>query len=200
MELIRFPNRPKTDIFELDVPFNDQVDNKDGYQGPGYRQCNATSAAMIAKFLKPALFGQYRDFANGLVDALDAIQGDTTDHGAITDALANLGIRSYFTYNGSIALITRCLYLGVPVLTGTKYKTDGHMIVIKGRGPGYFTAHNPYGERDGTSDNWIAIGNGAGKNERLSAAWMQACVADLGENAVWMRIVTHVDGVATGLT
>lgn len=200
MELLQWPNKPKTSNFELDVPFNDQNDNKSGTpQGQGYRHCNITCAAMIVKYLKKEIWLEYNDFANGAIDTLNKLGGDTTDHAAITAVMKSLGVQSDFIYDGNIQLLQKSLFLGVPVLVGTKYKVGGHMIVIKGRGDGYFTAHNPYGSRAGTTDNWNYIGNGSGKNEKLSASWMKACVADLGPNSVWMRVIKSVDGVKTGL-
>jgi hypothetical protein len=192
-----YPNRPKTHDFVLDAPFNSQVDNSPNKgQGEGWRQCNLTCAAMLAKYLNPSLWPGYKDIANGMQDAL-APYGDTTDHDAITKALRSLGIESYFSYSASLDDCSHSLYMGVPVLAGTAYKTGGHMILFVGRNEKGFMAHNPYGFRDGTSDQWIEVGGLAGKDEALSFNWLNHCFVDQGPKSGWARFVTAVDGVPT---
>jgi hypothetical protein len=197
MESLIYPNKPKTNEFLLKVSYNTQVDNSSNKgQGQGWRQCNLTCAAMLSKYLKPTLWTQYSDFANGFQDVL---QGDTTDHNAVTQALTTLGIKSYFSYTSSLADLQSSLYSGIPCLIGTAYKTGGHMILVIGRGNGYFIAHNPYGARRETSNEWYEIGGISGANEKLSATWMQQCFVDQGTESGWARFVTSVDGVSTGI-
>lgn len=199
MEILKFPQKPSTNSFRLDVPYNNQNDNSPNKgQGPGYRQCDLTCAAMLAKYLKPSLWGQYKDFANGMQDVLQNY-GDTTDHGAITEALHSLGIASYFSYTASVNDAMKSLYHGCPVLTGTKYKSGGHILLFVGRTPEYVLAHDPYGIRAGASDRWIEIGDEAGKFDALSYNWLSSMVFDIGNEAGWCRFVTAVDGVPTGV-
>jgi len=199
IELVRYPNRPKTNDFELVVPFNDQNDNSGNKgQGEGYRQCNLTCAAMLAKFFIPTLWAGYSDFANGMQDVLRPY-GDTTDHHAITKALKDIGIESYFSYSASINDANHGLYMGTPVLIGTSYKRDGHMILLIGRSPERLLAHNPFGIRDGASNNWVKIGNNSGAREALSNKWMKDCFVDQGSESGWARFVTSVKGVTTGV-
>lgn len=199
LELLKYPEKPKTVSFKMTVPFNGQNDNANNKgQGEGYRQCNLTSAAMLAKYLKPSLWNQYADFANGMQDVLTPF-GDTTDHGAITAALASIGIQSYFSYTASREDMASSLFNGVPAILGTAYKSGGHMILAIGRTPDSVIAHNPYGYRQGTTDQWIEIGGKAGEDEGLSYPWLSSCVFDQGNEAGWIRFVTAVDGKPTGI-
>jgi hypothetical protein len=153
---------------------------------------------MLAKYCKPALWGQYEDFANGFQDVL-SVFGDTTDHGSITEALSAVGIESYFSYAASIEDVAKSLFLGLPVMAGTKYKAAGHMILFIGRTPEYVIAHDPYGSRNGMSDTWLAVGEESGKLDTLRYHWLNNMVFDLGSEAGWCRFVTAVDGMPTGL-
>jgi Peptidase_C39 like family len=199
MELLKYPQKPKTTSFRLEVLFNDQNDNSPSKgQREGWRQCNLTCAAMLAKYLKPSLWTEYKDFANGMQDALYPY-GDTTDHNAVTKALQSIGIESYFSYTASRDDMASSLFNGIPAILGTLYKAGGHMILAVGRTPTSIIAHNPYGERDGTSDNWVHIGGRSGANETLSYPWLSTCVFDQGNEAGWIRFVTSVDGVSTGI-
>ncbi|MBW4472603.1 MAG: glycoside hydrolase family protein [Stenomitos rutilans HA7619-LM2] len=201
-EILKYPQKPKptSKEFKLDVPFNDQNDNSGSKgQGAGSRQCNLTSAAMLAKYLKPSLWGEYSDFANGMQDVLRKTGGDTTDSGAITRALRSIGIESYFSTTISLDELDNSLYNGIPMQVGTKYKIDGHFIIIIGRDPKGYVCHNPFGSRAGTSDEWITIGDGSGANEYLTINWMKTCFVDMGPDAGWARVVTGVDGIPTGL-
>lgn len=153
---------------------------------------------MIAKFLKPHLWGNYVDFANGMQDAL-APFGDSTDHEAVTRALRSLGIESYFSYTGSANDMAKSLFLGVPVLAGTAYKSGGHMLNFIGRTPSTIIAHDPYGVRAGASNNWVSIGNNSGAFDTLSYNWLNLMVFDQGNEAGWLRFFTAVDGKPTGV-
>lgn len=194
LELVKVGGRPVTNSFMLDVPFNDQNDNSNEYQGEGYRQCNATSNAMLLEFYNPPKWQAYKkanpdlDFANTYGKALYPF-GDSTDHDANTACLASLGLDTTFIKNGSLEDVARSLYLGKPVVAGTKYKVSGHIIILIGRTPRYLIAHNPYGERAGTSDSWVQIGGGSGAYEQLSYTWANQCIFDLGAEAGWLRLV-----------
>lgn len=199
-EKLVYPDRPRTDRFYLNVPYNNQLDNSPNKeQGPGWRHCNITSAAMLAEYLKPQLWNGYHDFANGAIDALNSVGGDTTDHAAVTRMLRSIGIESYFSYSASMADVAHALFCGVPVLIGTDYKADGHMKLLIGRSPIWLLAHDPYGSRAGISDEWSAIGGDAGAYELISYRWMSHKFVDMGPEAGWARFVTAVDGKPTGV-
>lgn len=194
LELVKAGQRPTSHSFLLDVPFNDQNDNSNEYHGEGYRQCNATSNAMLLEFYNPPEWQAYKkanpdlDFANIYGKAL-ARFGDSTDHDANTACLAWLGLETAFIRNGSLEGMARSLYLGKPVVVGTKYKVSGHIKIVIGRTPTHVIAHDPYGVRNGCSDSWVSIGNDTGAYDTLSYRWLNQCVFDLGRNAGWMRIV-----------
>lgn len=199
LEILTYPNKPKTHRFNMAVPYNDQNDNSPNKgQGAGWRQCNLTSAAMIVKYLIPSLWTQYTDFANGMQDVLKPF-GDTTDHDAITAALRTLGIESYFTRTGSREDLSHSLYNGIPALTGCDYKESGHMFVITGRTPEGYLVHCPYGLRKGASDEWIAIGNNSGRDDAVSMDLAAKIIFDQGDERGWIRLITSVKGVATGV-
>lgn len=199
MDIITYPNKPKNPNFKLDVPYNNQNDNSASKgQGEGWRQCNLTSASMMAKYLKPSLWTEYSDFANGMQDALKPY-GDSTDHGAVTNALAALGIQSYFSYSASLDDVAHALFCGTPVILGCKYKSGGHMVLAIGRQDSGLIIHCPYGDRAGTTDTWNSIGGQSGKNQETSWAWLNTIVFDQGNEAGWARFVTSVDGKSTGV-
>lgn len=194
LELVKAGQRPKSNSFYLDVPFNDQNDNSGAYHGPGYRQCNATSNAMLLEYLNTPQWQAYKkanpssDFANAYGQKL-SYYGDTTDHDANTACLAFFGVESSFIRNGSIDTVARSLYMGKPVVVGTKYKVSGHIKILIGRSANYVVAHDPYGVRNGCSDSWVSIGNNTGAYDQLSYRWLNQCLFDLGSSAGWMRIV-----------
>lgn len=197
MQPLKFPQRPDGSTFILDVPYNTQIDNSPNKgQGSGARQCNATCAAMLAKYLKPKLWAEYTDFANGFLDALGPF-GDTTDHSAITRALDSLGIASYFSYTASANDISHALYCGTPVLFGRKYKASGHMCLAIGRTDEGFYLHDPYGKSSG--EDWLEIGGDAGATDFGSFDWFNRVVFDMGAENGWARFVTGVDGAPTGV-
>jgi hypothetical protein len=200
VENLTFPQKPKTTDFRMDVPYNNQNDNANNKgQGEGWRQCNLTSAAMLAKYLKPSLWSEYKDFANGMQDAL-APYGDTTDHAAITKALTSIGIESYFSYSASLEDLAHSLFSGVPVLIGRAYKASGHMMLVIGRQQdGSVMMHDPYGYSDGYTNQWLSIGGQSGKNDSASIQWLKRVFVDQGSESGWARFVTHVDGRPTGV-
>lgn len=144
------------------------------------------------------MWAEYRDFANGYQDLLYPF-GDTTFASSHIQALAKIGIEAYFTTTASMADIARVQYMGFPIPIGTAYKQDGHWVILTGREPGYMISHNPFGERRGTSNEWISIGGAGGKGEILSAAWMLACFVDQGPETGYAVFVTAIDGVPTGV-
>jgi hypothetical protein len=139
---------------------------------------------MLAEYLKPSLWPGYLDFANGAIDSLNAVGGDTTDHEAVTRMLRSIGIESYFSYTASLADLAHSLFCGVPGLIGSDYKAAGHMLLIIGRNPNLLLAHDPYGSRAGISDEWNAIGGDAGAYELISYEWMKAKFVDMGPDGV----------------
>lgn len=126
----------------LKVPYYQQVDNK--YEP--MRTCNTSSCAMVARFLGAKISGD--DAYYGIVRKY----GDTTDHGAQTRALAEVGILSSWHTNLGYADLDKSLEAGLPIVIGILHRgslnspTGGHMIVVIGRsGQKDYICHDPFG-------------------------------------------------------
>jgi len=204
MENIKqYPERPKTPSFILGVNHFVQGNNTGG---EGYRECNLGACAMLGDYLLGGIF--YEAWKAGKIAQPEdsyatvlAKHGDTTDHEAQTRALLEFGIKSYFTRQASLNMVAQSLFLGVPVVLGNKYKAGGHMTLAVGRDAEGFSVMCPYGIRNGSSDSWheIFTSEQFAKTDHFSWSILNQVVADLGPDAVWARIVTHVNGVPTGL-
>jgi hypothetical protein len=191
-------------ILKLTVAYFSQLNNDPSIFGPGWRQCNTTSNAMLADFLlkgdltkqaKDKKFSEPESFYMRLV----AKYGDTTDHNAQTKALKDLGIESYFSYSLSAKDVLQSLRTGIPVVVGFAYKGSGHICVVVGHDPvkKIWLVHDPYGTRHGSSDSYdVGIG---GSFDPYSYDTMQRIFWDQGGEAGWGRIITSVKGKATGL-
>lgn len=191
-------------VIKLPVKYCSQLDNDPSIFGPGWRQCNTTSNTMLADFLlKGELTRQAK--AQGYPEPesvyMRLVQkyGDTTDHGAQTKALRDLGIESYFSYSLSPKDVLTSLQQGIPVVVGFAYKSSGHICVIVGYDPSNqdWLVHDPYGTRHGSSNSYdVGVG---GEYDRYSNSVMQEIFWDQGSEAGWGRIVTSVKGEPTGL-
>lgn len=195
---------PVTGVIKLAVPYFSQIDNDATVFGPGWRQCNTTSNAMLADFLLKGELTQQAK-AKGYPEPESVYMrivkkyGDTIDHGAQTKALQELGIESYFSYTICAKDILSSLQKHVPVVVGLAYKGSGHICIIVGHDPEKkaWLLHDPYGTRHGASDSYdVGVG---GAFDPYSYDTMDRIFWDLGREAGWGRVVTAVRGVATGL-
>ena len=191
-------------IIKLPVKYRSQLDNDPSVFGPGWRQCNTTSNAMLADFLldgaltQKALDTGYPE-PESVFMRLVAKYGDTTSHAAQTQALQNLGIESYFSYTLSSKDLLMSLEKGIPVVVGFAYKKSGHICLVVGYDPQkrQWLVHDPYGTRHGSSNSYdVGVG---GQYDRYSSDVMQQIFWDQGREAGWGRIVTSVKGKPTGL-
>jgi len=191
-------------IIKLDVKYCSQLDNDEAVFGPGWRQCNTTSNTMLADYLlngelsKQAQEQGYPEPESVYMRVVGKY-GDTTDHGAQTEALKDLGIESYFSYTLSAKDVLASLNKNVPVVVGFAYKGSGHICLIVGHDPikKVWLVHDPYGTRLGASDSYeVGVG---GPFDPYSYDTMQQIFWDMGGEAGWGRIVTSVKGKATGL-
>lgn len=191
-------------LIKLDVPYFMQLDNDPTVFGPGWRQCNTTSNAMLADYL---LKGKLSETAKAksysepesLYMRLVARYGDTIDHVAQTKALKDLGIDSYFSRSLSPQDLMLSLSHGIPVVVGFAYKGSGHICCVAGHDPArkVYLVHDPYGIRHGASDSYDV---GARADfDPYSYATMQQIYWDMGGEAGWGRIVTAVGRQSTGL-
>lgn len=132
----------KNKELRLKVPYFQQVDNK--YEP--MRTCNTSSCAMVAKFMG-AKIASDDEYYKKVVK-----YGDTTDHGAQTQALAELGIKSVWRTDLGFEDLDRSLEAGFPAVIGILHRgslaspTGGHMIVIIGRTASQnYICHDPFG-------------------------------------------------------
>jgi Peptidase_C39 like family len=193
---------------KLAVPYLNQLDNDTGYFGTGSRQCNLTSNAMAANFIladrKLESLSQ-RAKRLGLTEPESAYgkilnkYGDTTDHKANTQALAELGLKSYFSTNLNIEDAIDSLDKRIPMPVGVHYKLDGHILCLVGYDlkKKIFWAHDPYGIRAGIADYYEAVGGQSGKYDKYSFEIMQKLWASQSDG--WGRVFTEVGGKLTGL-
>ncbi|MGI0485267.1 C39 family peptidase [Pantanalinema rosaneae CENA516] len=191
-------------LIKLNVPYFSQLNNDPSIFGPGWRQCNTTSHAMLVDFL---LKGELTQKAKqqgypepeSVYMRLVGKYGDTTDMSAQTRALRDLGIESYFSYTLSSKDLLLSLKAGIPVVVGFAYKISGHICLIVGHDPiqKVWLVHDPYGTRLGASDSYdIGIG---GAYDPYTYDTMQRVFWDMGGEAGWGRIITSVKGTPTGL-
>lgn len=189
----------------LTVPYFSQLDND---SGQGFRECCGTSNAMMLNFLLakariPSL--TERAEKKGIepetiyFDVLSKY-GDTTDHGANTQALREFEIESYWATNLSFKELLKSLRAGIPLVMGLHYKSWGHIVTAIGYRFDRSAAiiHDPFGARAGDSDNWAATGGDSGKADIYSDPVLQSLWCK-NQNDGWGRIITSVLGVPTGL-
>ena len=191
-------------LIKLPVKYSSQLDNDEAIFGPGWRQCNTTSNAMLADYLLAGALTTMAK-AQGFPEPESAYMrivgkyGDTIDHDAQTRALRELGIVSYFSYSLSAKDILLSLKANIPVVVGLAYKSSGHICIIVGHDPAQkvWLVHDPYGTRHGASNSYdIGVG---GAYDPYSYGVMQQILWDSGGEAGWGRIVTSIKGKPTGL-
>ncbi|MEG4273814.1 MULTISPECIES: C39 family peptidase [unclassified Microcoleus] len=193
---------------KLDVPYFSQVDNNTRYFGSGSRQCCMTSNAMAANYLlqnhKLESFAQ-RAKRLGLNEPESAYgeilnhYGDSTDHGANTEALKAFKLESYFSTSLTIENLIYSLERSVPVPAGLHYKSSGHIVCVVGvdTDKEFFWVHDPYGVRAGIADYYEAIGGQSGRYDKYSFEIMENLWTARSDG--WGRIFTNVGGKSTGL-
>lgn len=126
----------------LKVPFFNQVDNK----FEPMRTCNTSSCAMVARYLGAKISGDDEYYQ------VVRRYGDTTDHGAQTQALAAIKIHSTWNTNLDFEDLDKSLASGLPIVIGILHRgsldnpTGGHMIVVTGKNnAGDYWVNDPFG-------------------------------------------------------
>ncbi len=164
---------------QLPVPFFSQRDNMD----QPYRTCNTSSCAMVAKFLGANISGD-DDYFQYVIK-----YGDTTDHSAQTQALAELKIQSTWNTNLDFDDLDKSLASGLPAVIGILHHgppsapSGGHMIVAIGRNAdGDYIINDPFGN---LLDGYVSEDGGGLTYSRheLSCRW----TAD-GPKTGWGRL------------
>lgn len=169
------------DSILLNVPFWKQTDN---LHEPG-RSCNSSSCAMIAKFLGAKIKSDDEYYQ------IVRKYGDTTDHGAQTKALRQLGIKSTWHTNLDFADLDHSLLRGKPIVIGILHRgpesapRGGHIIVVIGKtGAGDMYVHDPFGSVNDGYTSAVENGNCAIYNRKtLKARWLPD-----GPSSGWGRL------------
>jgi hypothetical protein len=162
----------------LAVPYFAQLDSATD-QGP--RMCFSSSCAMLAKFLKPGALG---DGKNADDEYLSRVRqyGDTTEAGSQLKALAHLGVKAVFRQDLGWKDLDKQLLSGKPVPIGILHRGHvsaptggGHWIVVIGKQGESYRVHDPAGDLDLVSGQYMGNNGGKGllySKANLGPRWM----------------------------
>ena len=193
---------------KLEVSYFNQVNNDTNLFGSGSRQCCMTSNAMAGNFiladrgLESLIQRAKRLGLNEPESAYGKIlnkYGDTIDHTANTQALAELGLESYFSTSLGVENAIASLDKKLPMPIGLHYKSSGHIVCLVGYDTDkrFFWVHDPYGVRAARADYYDAIGGQSGRYDRYSFDIMEDLWTARSDG--WGRVFTAVGDKATGL-
>jgi len=190
--------QPKT--VTLPASYYYQTDNPSGY---GYRECCATSTAIMLNYLlngKLDATAAKKSIAQPESIYLDVLKnyGDTTDHSANTEALKEFGIESYWSTSLTFDDYYLSIRNSIPLVMGLDYKGPDHGHIVCGVGfqlRDKVIVHDPYGAREGTTDYWLSNLPEAGKFDEYAIGSMTKLwlIGGVG----WGRVVTRIDGHPT---
>jgi GH24 family phage-related lysozyme (muramidase) len=149
----------------LNVPYYSQRDNVTQGSDNWTRTCFSSSCAMLAKFLKPGSITGDDDYISKRRKF-----GDTTDANAQVACLRSLGINSRFVTTWNNAELRKSIDRGIPVPVGILHqgpssapRGGGHWIIVIGYqndstapGGGYFIVHDPWGEINNSTGQYIS--------------------------------------------
>jgi hypothetical protein len=184
-----------------------QDDNPSGY---GFRECCATSNAMMVNYLLGGKFdtdAKQAGISQPEQYYLDALQeeGDTTDHDANTRTIRKFGIESFWSTSLTIEDFYTSIRNGIPMVMGLDYKgpNQGHIVC----GVGFklkkrvAIVHDPNGSRLGATNEWISNEPEAGKFDVYGLETLETLWFPKDEDGVpalgWGRVVTHILGKPT---
>jgi GH24 family phage-related lysozyme (muramidase) len=148
----------------LKVPYYSQRDNMTQGNDNWTRTCFSSSCAMLAKYLRPSSITGDDDYITKRRRF-----GDTTDANAQVACLRSLGINARFVTTWNNAELKKSIDRNVPVPVGILHqgpssapRGGGHWIIVIGYrddvnapGGGYFIVHDPWGEIDNRTGNYI---------------------------------------------
>ena len=154
---------------------------RDNYRDAS-RTCFSSSCAMLTEFLKPGTLPGERGDDIYVQRVFEF--GDTTDAYVQIKALNSFAINSKFIQNGSLDTIREQIDRGVPVPVGILHHGPasaptggGHWICVIGYDKNGFIVHDPWGEIDHASGQYISEEGKAlhYSNNLMNARW---CVAN----------------------
>jgi hypothetical protein len=187
----------------IPVSYYYQTDN---LSGQGYRECSSTSNAALANHLLGNQFD--RDAAIKGISQPEQIYierlrkyGDTTDHNANTRCLQSFGIESAFFTNLTNADYFKSIANNIPMVLGLIYKGGGHIVLGVGHSENRksIIINDPFGSRDGKSDNWLSTSPESGKGDVYSLnTFNMLWEGHLGQG--YGRRVYSVNGISTNLS
>ena len=154
---------------------------RDNYRDAS-RTCFSSSCAMLTEFLKPGTLPGERGDDIYVQRVFEF--GDTTDAYVQIKALNSFAINSKFIQNGSLDTIREQIDRGVPVPVGILHHGPasaptggGHWICVIGYDKNGFIVHDPWGEIDHASGQYISEEGKAlhYSNNLMNSRW---CVAN----------------------
>ena len=154
---------------------------RDNYRDAS-RTCFSSSCAMLTEFLKPGTLPGERGDDIYVQRVFEF--GDTTDAYVQIKALSSFGVNSKFIQNGSLDTIREQIDRGVPVPVGILHHGPasaptggGHWICVIGYDKNGFIVHDPWGEIQHSTGQYISEDGKAlhYSNNLMNARW---CVAN----------------------
>ncbi len=150
----------------LSVPYQSQRDN---YRDAN-RTCFSSSCAMLLMFLKPGVISSDDDYIREVFK-----RGDSTDPTVQVATLAHFGLPVTYHQNGTVEGLKAQIRAGKPVPIGilhhgpaTAPSGGGHWICVIGfrddankPGGGTFICHDPWGELDNASGEYVSTNGNA---------------------------------------
>ncbi len=188
---------------KLDVPYFSQLNQDTQTFGGAWRQCNTASNAMLADYLLNGELSQQAR-AQGFREPESIYMrvvkqyGDTTSEEAQTKALQYFGIDSFVSPTLPLQKVQQSLQTGVPTVLRVALRSGDHYILVVGQDPSrrIWYAHDPYGVRHGTSDNYEVGADGS--FDAYSYEVLGTLFDPLGTGGSG-RVVTRVRNQPTGL-
>jgi hypothetical protein len=172
----------------LDVPYYSQRDNVTSGNDNWTRTCFSSSCAMLAKYLEP----------NSITGDDDYIKkrqkfGDSTDPNAQVACLRSLGIPARYVQNLNNANLIQQIDRNKPVPVGILHKGPasaptggGHWIIVIGYDDTGFIVHDPWGEIDNATGNYVSTN---GKSLHYSYKLFDARWTVYGSSDGWAVVV-----------
>ena len=153
---------------------------RDNYRDAS-RTCFSSSCAMMLEYLKPGTCPGERGDDIYVQRVFE--YGDTTDAYVQVKTLASFGITSKFVQNGSLDTIREQIDKGIPCPIGILHhgpasapSGGGHWICVIGYDKTGFIVHDPWGEIDHASGNYISTDGKAlhYSNNLIGSRWTVA--------------------------
>lgn len=155
---------------KLDVPYYAQNDNQYWGSAHGSVQCCPTSNTMLLAYVHPSFvqdsyaqsFYEPECYYKSRFLELGYSENERGNHDAHTEVLESFGVDTVWRTDLTESDISKSLSENFPVVVGLEYKISGHICIVVGETDEGFLIHDPYGERNGTSNDYLYINDGNG--------------------------------------